>query len=85
MTGQIACGLDVTHIVILNTLLALRIICVPESKRQLCPFFKTFGKSRLKILKTVMQFSRHICMLYTPGISIWSRNVVHNQSYREEN
>ena len=23
--------------------------------------------------------------LYTPGISIWSRNVVHNQSYREEN
>ena len=23
--------------------------------------------------------------LYTPGIFIWSRNVVHNQSYREEN
>jgi len=37
--------------------------CVPESKRQLCAFFKTFGKSRLKILKIVMQFSRHICML----------------------
>ena len=40
-----------------------RINCVPESKRQLCAFFKTFGKSRLKILKIVMQFSRHICML----------------------
>jgi len=23
--------------------------------------------------------------LYTPSIFIWSRNVVHNQSYREEN
>ena len=23
--------------------------------------------------------------VYTPGIFIWSRNVVHNQSYREEN
>jgi len=53
---------------------------------------------RISISHNCMQMQAHLAVhdlseyqtsalqrLYTPGIFIWSRNLVHNQSYREEN